>query len=72
MAITAITAACELPRRSNWPLILLGGLNTDFRDLGDINQVGAERRMETLALIESFGFQDMREAFRQRQQWQRK
>ena len=70
--LACITAACQKPRGSNWPLILLGDFNCDFNDLGDPSRQGAGRRMETATLIDALGVECMRKHFRQRKKWIRR
>jgi Exonuclease III len=50
-----------------WPTILLGDLNVDLDRLGDDTGDGMDRRVQTAALVDSFGLSNLRNHFRQHQ-----
>ena len=69
VTLAFLAEACRPPTNRSWPLLLLGDLNVNFDDLGDMNRIGAGRRLETAALVESLGLSSMRGHFRQRKRW---
>jgi hypothetical protein len=62
-----ITQAWVSRPNHRWPTILLGDLNVDLDRLGDDTGDGMDRRVQTAALVDSFGLSSLRNHFRQRQ-----
>jgi len=73
-----LTQAYESIHNPNWPVILLGDLNVDLQNPGGNHAAGAGRRLETAALMATWGMEPLRNHFRQRRErvgrrwtWQR-
>ena len=63
--LECIQQARDLVRNLNWPIILLGDFNVDLDNPVGNNVVGAERRLEIAALMDSMGLQSTIKWFKQ-------
>ena len=63
--LDCIQQARDSVRNPNWPVILLGDLNVDLDNPAGNNPAGAERRLETAALVDSLGVQPVIKWFKQ-------
>ena len=58
-----LTQAYESIHNPNWPVILLGDLNVDLQNPGGNHAAGAGRRLETAALMATWGMEPLRNHF---------
>ena len=63
-----IAMAKESVQNLRWPCIILGDLNVNLDNPEGTSNQGAERRMETVAMLATMGMKGTRERFRQRKQ----
>jgi exonuclease III len=64
--LECITQARNTVGNHRWPVVVLGDLNVDFENLRENRGEGAERRVETAALMGSLGLRSIRGHFCQR------
>jgi len=60
-----LTQAYESRPNQNWPVVLLGDLNVNLDNPGGNQAAGSCRRLETVALLDTWTLASLRDQFRQ-------